>query len=35
MTFHYPEIGSVVLISGFLVNALLIFLPFGKKNSDQ
>ena len=35
MTFHYPEIGSFVLISGFVLNAILIFLPFGKKNSDQ
>jgi len=31
MTFHHPEIGQWVLISGFIANALLIFLPFGRK----
>jgi len=31
MTFNYPEIGPVILISGFALNALLIFLPFHKK----
>lgn len=35
MTFHHPEIGFFVLISGFVLNAILIFMPFGKKNSDQ
>ncbi|MDP3645335.1 MAG: sodium:solute symporter family protein [Bacteroidota bacterium] len=30
MTFNHPEIGSVILISGFALNALLIFLPFRK-----
>lgn len=27
MTFHYPEYGQVVLISGFVVNAGLLFVP--------
>ncbi|HZL11758.1 MAG TPA: sodium:solute symporter family protein [Prolixibacteraceae bacterium] len=31
MTFHDLEIGQYVLISGFLVNILLLFLPFGRK----
>jgi len=39
MTFHHLEIGSFVLISGFVLNAALIFLPFGRKKvisrSDQ
>jgi SSS family solute:Na+ symporter len=35
MTFHHPEIGSFVLISGFVLNALLIFMPFEMKNNDQ
>ncbi len=30
MTFNHMETGQFVLISGFIVNALLIFLPFGK-----
>ena len=30
MTFNSPEIGQIILISGFAVNALLIFLPFRK-----
>ncbi|MBA4409143.1 MAG: hypothetical protein C0397_06955 [Odoribacter sp.] len=30
MTFNHPEIGSVILILGFALNALLIFLPFRK-----
>jgi SSS family solute:Na+ symporter len=30
MTFNHHEIGSAILISGFALNALLIFLPFGK-----
>jgi len=32
MTFNYPEAGQYILISGFVVNILLLFLPFGKKN---
>lgn len=35
MTFHHPEIGSYILISGFVLNALLIFLPFGKTKQEQ
>jgi SSS family solute:Na+ symporter len=31
MTFHYSGIGSFVLVSGFVINALLIFIPFRKK----
>jgi SSS family solute:Na+ symporter len=31
MTFDKPEIGQVILISGFLVNVLLLFLPFGRE----
>lgn len=34
MTFHHPETGQFVLISGFALNAILIFLPFGRKNND-
>ncbi len=30
MTFHHPESGQYVLISGFVINALLIFIPFEK-----
>lgn len=30
LTFNQPEIGQVILISGFALNALLIFLPFSK-----
>ena len=33
MTFSDLETGQYVLISGFILNALLIFLPFGKKNN--
>lgn len=32
MTFNYPEAGQYVLISGFAVNVLLLFLPFRNKN---
>ena len=35
MTFHHPEVGSFVLISGFALNALLIFLPFGKEKGNE
>jgi solute:Na+ symporter, SSS family len=31
MTFYQPEIGQYVLISGFVLNALLIFLPLGRR----
>lgn len=31
MTFNHPDYGQWVLISGFLVNACLIFLPSGRK----
>lgn len=31
MTFHHPESGAFILISGFILNAALIFLPFGRK----
>lgn len=34
MTFYNPEAGQYVLISGFLLNALLIFLPFGKMKGE-
>lgn len=33
MTFHYSDFGQYVLISGFVVNALLIFNPFGRKEN--
>jgi len=35
MTFNHPEIGSAILISGFALNALLIFLPFHKKANSH
>ncbi len=31
MTFHHVGAGSFILISGFVLNALLIFIPFEKK----
>ena len=31
-TFNYLETGQYVLISGFVVNALLLFIPFGREN---
>lgn len=31
MTFNYHEAGQLILISGFLANVLLLFLPFGKE----
>lgn len=34
MTFKYPDMGSIILISGFVLNALLIFLPFGRENGN-
>lgn len=33
MTFNHPEAGQLILVSGFLVNVLLLFLPFGKENA--
>lgn len=35
MTFNHHEIGSAILISGFVLNALLIFLPFHKKANSH
>ncbi|MFY9152930.1 MAG: sodium:solute symporter family protein [Prolixibacteraceae bacterium] len=35
MTFDHAEIGQIVLISGFAVNALLIFLPFRIKTKNK
>lgn len=34
MTFNHSEIGSYILILGFVLNALLIFLPFGRENRN-
>jgi SSS family solute:Na+ symporter len=34
MTFSSFETGQIILISGFIVNALLIFIPFGKKKNQ-
>jgi len=34
MTFNYPDMGSIILVSGFVMNALLIFLPFGKESGN-
>jgi SSS family solute:Na+ symporter len=34
MTYHHAEPGQLILVSGFLLNAILIFLPFGK-NSEK
>jgi len=30
MTFNYTETGQLILISGFLINVLMLFSPFGK-----
>jgi SSS family solute:Na+ symporter len=35
MTFHHPETGQYILISGFVVNAMLIFFPFGKEKKKR
>lgn len=35
MTFNHLEIGQIVLISGFILNALLLFLPFGRKQEQE
>jgi solute:Na+ symporter, SSS family len=34
MTYHHAEAGQIILISGFVVNAILIFIPV-KKSEDQ
>ncbi|MDO9615882.1 MAG: sodium:solute symporter family protein [Bacteroidota bacterium] len=34
MTFDHLEIGQYVLISGFILNALLLFIPFGRKKAQ-
>ena len=34
MIFNHPEVGQYVLISGFIVNVLLLFLPFGKERKN-
>ena len=34
MTFHQPEIGQYILISGFILNALLIFFPDRRKKES-
>jgi len=33
MTFNHLETGQFVLISGFILNALLLFIPFGREKS--
>jgi len=35
MTFYHLEAGAFILISGFIVNILLLFLPFGKYKQAQ
>ncbi len=35
MTFHHAEIGQYVLISGFVLNAILIFFPFWKEKDRR
>ena len=35
MTFNFSEVGSIILVSGFVMNALLIFLPFGKESKNN
>lgn len=35
MTFSQPEAGQFILISGFLANFVLLFLPFGKKDKKE
>jgi solute:Na+ symporter, SSS family len=35
MTFNYSEAGQLILISGFLTNALLLFLPFRKNKPHE
>ena len=33
MTFKYPDVGSIILISGFIINGLLIFIPSGNSRN--
>ncbi|MBV5314234.1 MAG: sodium:solute symporter family protein [Prolixibacteraceae bacterium] len=35
MTFNYSEAGQLILISGFLANVLLLFLPFGTEKQRK
>ena len=35
MTFHHPEIGQYILISGFVLNAILIFFPNRKEKEKR
>jgi len=35
MTFHHPEIGQYILISGFVLNAILIFFPSRKEEEKR
>jgi SSS family solute:Na+ symporter len=35
MTFGSAETGQIILISGFIVNALLIFIPFGRERKKE
>lgn len=35
MTFHHADIGSFILISGFVINALLIFIPLGNGKQNK
>jgi SSS family solute:Na+ symporter len=34
-TFHHADIGSFILISGFVINALLIFIPLGNGKRNK
>ena len=34
ITFKYAEVGQYVLIAGFAINALLIFVPFGQRKPN-
>ena len=33
ITFKYPDVGSIILISGFIINGLLIFIPSGNSRN--
>ena len=35
MTFHHADIGSFILISGFVINAFLIFIPLGNGKQNK
>ena len=35
ITFKHPEVGQIILILGFVLNAVLIFLPFGKEKQNS